>query len=101
MTRIDHKLLLSKVQDAERKYKSVAKAPPSVLADIQALTAVKDNRALLTQYEFNIMKWQFAGGLSMTEAATKMGHSIAGLIRCYGLMSSMAKWLMRKMELCG
>lgn len=75
MTKIDHELLLSKVQDAERKYKSVAKAPPSVLADIQALTAVKDNRAVLTQYEFNIMKWQFAGGISMTEAATKMGHS--------------------------
>ncbi|WP_338208300.1 hypothetical protein [Lactiplantibacillus paraxiangfangensis] len=75
MTRIDHELLLSKVQDAERKYKSVAKAPPSVLADIQALTAVQEHRAALTQYEFNIIKWQLAGGISMTEAATKLGHS--------------------------
>ncbi|BDZ30605.1 hypothetical protein RA086_05495 [Lactiplantibacillus sp. WILCCON 0030] len=75
MTRIDRELLLSKIQDAERKYKSVAKAPPCVLADIQALTAVTEHRAVLTKYELNIMKRQFNGEMSMTEAATKMGHS--------------------------
>jgi len=75
MTKIDHELLLSKVQNAERKYKSVAKAPPHVLADIQALTAVEEHRTQLTEAELKVMKWQLAGGISMTEASHIIGHS--------------------------
>jgi len=84
MKKIDHELLLSKIQDAERKYKSVAKAPPDVLADIQAMTNsydVTDDRVELTRYEVKIIKRRIDGEISEAFAIQLLGRSNSWLRR--------------------
>ncbi|AVK60549.1 hypothetical protein C5Z25_01635 [Lactobacillus sp. CBA3605] len=83
MARIDHKLLLAKIQDAEGKYDSVTEAPSDVLAKIQKLAHAgpEDNQIELTRYEVEIMKRRFNGEISEAVTAQLLGHSNSWLRR--------------------